>query len=171
MSIEVLTPEVASKIAAGEVVERPASAVKELIENAIDAGATDIRVEIREGGKRLIRIVDNGSGIPAAQVLLAFARHSTSKLRNLEDLDRIHTLGFRGEALASIAAVAQVTMTTCAREEAVGTLARLEGGEVVRHEPHGSPTGTAVSVENLFYNIPARRKFLRSDAAENALIA
>ena len=122
MPIEVLTPEVASKIAAGEVVERPASAVKELIENAIDAGATDIRVEIREGGKRLIRIVDNGSGIPADQVLLAFARHSTSKLRNLEDLDRIHTLGFRGEALASIASVAQVALPTRSRNEKTGTL-------------------------------------------------
>ena len=171
MPIEVLSPEVASKIAAGEVVERPASAVKELVENAIDAGATEIRVEIREGGKRLLRVVDNGSGIPGDQALLAFARHSTSKLHSLDDLDRIHTLGFRGEALASIAAVAQVTMITCVRDEPVGTLLRLEGGEVVRHEGHGSPAGTSLTVENLFYNTPARRKFLRSDGAENALIA
>ncbi len=171
MAIEVLPPEVAAKIAAGEVVERPASAVKELIENAIDAGATDIRIEIRDGGKRLIRVADNGCGIAADQASLAFARHATSKLHTLEDLDRIATLGFRGEALASIAAVSQVTMTTCARDEAVGTLLRLEGGQVVRRESHGCPPGTTITVENLFYNTPARRKFLRSDATENAVIA
>lgn len=171
MAIQVLPPEVAAKIAAGEVVERPASALKELMENAIDAGASDIRAEIREGGKRLIRVVDDGCGIPADQVPLAFARHSTSKLHSLEDLEHILTLGFRGEALASIAAVSHLTMITCTREEGIGTLVRVEGGEIVRREKHGSPPGTTVTVENLFYNTPARRKFLRSDAAENALIA
>ncbi len=171
MAIRVLPPEVAAKIAAGEVVERPASALKELMENAIDAGAADIRAEIREGGKRLIRVVDDGCGIPADQVPLAFARHSTSKLHSLEDLEHILTLGFRGEALASIAAVSRLTMITCTREEGIGTLVRVEGGEIVRREKHGVPPGTTVMVEDLFYNTPARRKFLRSDAAENALIA
>jgi DNA mismatch repair protein MutL len=166
MPIRVLTDEVAAKIAAGEVIERPASVVKELVENAIDAGATSIHVEIRQGGRRLIRVADDGCGIGSDEVELAFARHATSKLQSLEDLEHIATLGFRGEALASIAAVSQVTLLTRARGEKVGTRLRIEGAHAVRREPHGHPPGTTVSVENLFYNVPARLKFLRTDATE-----
>ena len=166
MPIKVLPPEVVAKIAAGEVVERPASVVKELIENAIDAGATDIKVEVRQGGRRLLRVIDNGSGIPADEVELAFARHSTSKLASVADLSRITTLGFRGEALPSIAAVSRVTMVTRAADEPVGTLLRLENGVVVHREKRGCPQGTVVTVENLFQNVPARLKFLRSVATE-----
>jgi DNA mismatch repair protein MutL len=166
MPIRVLPEQVASQIAAGEVVERPASAVKELVENAIDAGARDIRVEAQEGGKRLLRVVDDGCGIPAGEVPLAFHRHSTSKLQTADDLGRITTLGFRGEALASIAAVSRVTLETRAREEAVGTLVRLEGGEVVDRRESGRPPGTAVTVHDLFFNVPARRKFLRTERTE-----
>ena len=171
MPIHVLPPEVAAKIAAGEVVERPASAAKELLENAIDAGATDIRLEIRQGGKRLIRVSDNGCGIPAAEVELAFARHATSKLAAAEELDRIRTLGFRGEALASIAAVSHFTMSTRAASEEVGVRVRLEGGAIVHREGYGGPAGTTVAVENLYYNTPARSKFLRADSTEMARIA
>lgn len=170
MSIQILPPEVADKIAAGEVIERPASVVKELIENALDAGATEIRVEVRDGGQRLVRVADDGSGIPAAEAELAFARHATSKLRTADDLARIVTLGFRGEALASIAAVSQVTLLTRAQEEAVGTFLRLEEGRRVRREERGAPQGTIVTVENLFFNLPARRKFLRSPATEGGRI-
>lgn len=166
MPIRVLPPEVAAKIAAGEVVERPASVVKELIENAIDAGATEIRIEVRQGGKRLIRVADNGCGIPAAEVELAFARHSTSKLSSVEDLTRIITLGFRGEALASVAAVSHLTMLTRTADEPVGSCLRLEGGNLLNREGRGCPVGTMITVENLFYNIPARLKFLRSETTE-----
>jgi len=171
MPIQVLPPDVAGKIAAGEVVERPASAAKELLENAIDAGATDIKVEIRQGGKRLIRVVDDGSGIPPDQVELAFARHSTSKRRTAEDLDHVTTLGFRGEALASIAAVSQITMATRVAEDVVGTRVRIEGGQLLSREGQGGPVGTIITVENLYYNTPARRKFLRTDATEAARIS
>ncbi|MGC8786757.1 MAG: DNA mismatch repair endonuclease MutL [Anaerolineae bacterium] len=170
MPIRILPPQVASKIAAGEVVERPASVVKELIENAIDAGATDIRIEIKNGGRRLIRISDNGCGIPEDEAALAFARHATSKISSEEDLSHIQTLGFRGEALASIAAVSQVTMLTCAKRADAGVLLRLEGGELVQKEKRASPPGTIVTVENLFYNTPARLKFLRSEATESSHI-
>jgi DNA mismatch repair protein MutL len=166
MGIRVLAPEVTARIAAGEVVERPASVVKELVENAIDAGATDVRVDIRQGGRRLIRVADDGSGIPAEEVELAFARHATGKLTSAEDLFDIRTLGFRGEALASIAAVARVTLVTQTAGELMGTLVRLEGGEVVHREGKGRSPGTVVTVENLFYNTPARLKFLRSDPTE-----
>ena len=166
MTIRILPPEVAAKIAAGEVVERPASVVKELIENAIDAGATEIRIEVRQGGKRLIRVADNGCGIPSAEVELAFARHSTSKLSSVDDLAHIVTLGFRGEALASIAAVSHLTMLTRVTDEPVGSHLRLEGGNLANREGRGCPVGTIVTVENLFYNIPARLKFLRSEATE-----
>ena len=166
MPIRVLPPEVAAKIAAGEVVERPASVVKELIENAIDAGATEIKIEVRQGGRRLIRVIDNGVGIPADEVELAFARYSTSKLASVDDLSRIGTLGFRGEALASIAAVSQLTMVTRCADEAVGTKVRLEGGTIVQRQKKGCPQGTVVTVENLFYNVPARLKYLRSQATE-----
>jgi DNA mismatch repair protein MutL len=166
MSIRVLPPEVASRIAAGEVVERPASAVKELVENSLDAGADEIRVEVREGGQRLVRVVDNGQGIPAGEAALAFERHATSKLVSADDLEHIVTLGFRGEALASIASVAQVTLLTRHIGEDVGSQLRVEGGQLVSQEAKGAPPGTVVTVENLFYNVPARLKFLRQPATE-----
>ncbi len=166
MPIHVLPPDVASQIAAGEVVERPASVVKELVENSIDAGARDIRVETRAGGKQLIRVRDDGCGIPAAEVELAFHRHSTSKLTSADDLTRITTLGFRGEALASIGAVSRVTLDTRAADEEVGARLRFEGGRVIERGGSGRPPGTTVTVEDLFFNVPARRKFLRSDRTE-----
>ena len=166
MPIRVLSESVAAQIAAGEVIERPASVVKELVENALDAGATTVTIEVRDGGRRLIRVADDGDGIPADEVGLAFRRHSTSKLSSADDLDAIDTLGFRGEALASIASVAQVTMVTRAAGELAGSKLRLEGGQLVSLEVVGAPQGTVVGVENLFYNVPARRKFLRTDATE-----
>lgn len=170
MPIRILPPQVANQIAAGEVVERPASVVKELIENSLDAGATDIRVEIREGGRRLISVQDDGCGIPASEVSLAFQRHATSKIASAEDLNRITTLGFRGEALASIAAVAQVTLLARARDESVGTLLRMADGREVAREPHGMPPGVSVTVEHLFASLPARLKFLKQPATEAAHI-
>jgi DNA mismatch repair protein MutL len=166
MPIHVLPPEVAAKIAAGEVVERPASVVKELIENAIDAGAHSIRVEVRDGGQRLIRVTDDGCGIPRDELPLAFARHATSKLTSIEDLERIQTLGFRGEALASIAAVSRLTMVSRTADADAGALIRIEGGQQVRLGEQGTPPGTTIAVENLFYNVPARLKFLKAPATE-----
>lgn len=166
MAIIVLAEDVAAKIAAGEVIERPVSVVKELVENALDAGATDIRVEIREGGQRLIRVADNGCGIPAREVATAFQRHATSKVRSVDDLFHVRTLGFRGEALPSVAAVSRVTVVTRAREETVGTRLRLEGGRVVERAGVGAPAGAVLTVENLFYNTPARLKFLKSATSE-----
>ena len=166
MPIHILSPEVAAKIAAGEVVERPASVVKELVENGLDAGAHSIHIETADGGRRLIRVLDDGCGIPAAEVELAFARYSTSKLARAADLECIYTLGFRGEALASIAAVSQVTLISRTSDEELGALIHLEGGKVVHREGRGHPQGTAVTVETLFYNTPARRKFLRASSTE-----
>jgi DNA mismatch repair protein MutL len=166
MPIRLLPPEVAGKIAAGEVVERPASVVKELVENSLDAGATEIRVEVREGGRRLIRVADDGCGIPDEEVHLAFARHATSKLADVADLDHITSLGFRGEALASIAAVSQLTILTRPREQAMGTLLRLDGGQITHEEGRGCPAGTIATVEHLFRNVPARLKFLRQPQTE-----
>ena len=166
MPIRVLPENVASQIAAGEVVERPASVVKELIENAIDAGATAVEVETRHGGKSFIRVVDDGCGVPCGEVELAFHRHATSKLSTAHDLESITTLGFRGEALASIAAVSRMTFATRASEEGLGTHLRLEGGEIVTRREVGRPPGTDVTVESLFFNVPARRKFLRTDRTE-----
>jgi DNA mismatch repair protein MutL len=170
MPIQVLAPEVASRIAAGEVVERPASAVKELVENSLDAGADEIRVEVREGGRRLVRVVDNGQGIPAAEAALAFERHATSKLRSADELEHVDTLGFRGEALASIASVAQVTLLTRHVDEEVGSQLRVEGGHLLSQEAKGAPPGAVITVENLFYNVPARLKFLRQPATESGHI-
>ncbi|WP_025746071.1 DNA mismatch repair endonuclease MutL [Kallotenue papyrolyticum] len=170
MPIRILEPDVAAKIAAGEVVERPASVVKELVENAIDAGATEIRVEIRGGGQREIRVSDNGCGIPADEVELAFQRHATSKIRSAEDLFDVHTLGFRGEALPSIATVAQVTCITRTHDAPTGVELRLAGGELISRAPRGGSPGTTFVVRNLFYNTPARLKFLRSEATEAAQI-
>jgi DNA mismatch repair protein MutL len=166
MPIRILSQQVANQIAAGEVVERPASAVKELIENSLDAGATDIRVEVREGGCRLIRVQDNGSGISSAEARLAFERHATSKIVSLDDLNRLTTLGFRGEALASIAAVAHVTLLTRSAGQEVGALVRLREGREIAYEPWGGPPGTVVTVEHLFANLPARLKFLKQPATE-----
>ena len=166
MPIHILPPELASQIAAGEVVERPASVVKELVENAIDAGATDVRIETRDGGRRLIRVSDNGSGIPADEVELAFSRHATSKLSTADDLMRIRTLGFRGEALASLASVAVVTCVSRERLAQVGARIRIEGGALIERGATGAPAGTVVTVENLFHTIPARLKFLKSDTTE-----
>ncbi len=170
MPIRVLAPEVANQIAAGEVVERPASAVKELIENSLDAGGRDIRVEIREGGRRLIRVQDDGSGIPADEVSVAFLRHATSKLTSTDDLGHITTLGFRGEALASIASVAHVSLLTHAAGADAGTFLRLTEGREVEHGLRGAPVGTTIAVEHLFANVPARLKFLKQPATEAAHI-
>lgn len=166
-----LPPDIANKIAAGEVVERPANVVKELVENALDAGATDVRVEIQQGGQRLIRVADNGCGIPADEVELAFQHHATSKITTADDLFAVRTLGFRGEALPSIAAVSRVTMLTRPREQAAGTEIHLVGGRVTSKRPAAAPAGTVVTVEDLFFNTPARRKFLRTVATETGLIA
>ena len=148
----------------------PRPAVKELIENSLDAGATDIRVEVREGGRRLIRVQDDGCGIPAAEAALAFERHATSKLATADDLSHLSTLGFRGEALASIASVAQVALLTRSRDEETGTLIRLAEGREIGREPRGGPSGTLVTVEHLFANVPARLKFLKQPATEAAHI-
>ena len=170
MPIRVLSEELASQIAAGEVVERPASVVKELIENALDAGARSITITIEAAGRTLIRIADDGQGIPSAEVELAFARHATSKLTGVDDLFRIQTLGFRGEALASIASVSRVTALTRAAGETTGSQLRLEGGSVLERRSVGAPQGTVISVEDLFYNVPARLKFLKSDTSERGQI-
>ncbi|MHB1628046.1 MAG: DNA mismatch repair endonuclease MutL [Bacilli bacterium] len=169
--IQVLDTLVANQIAAGEVVERPAAAVKELIENAIDAGATDIRVQTREGGLALIDVQDNGQGLEQDDIEPAFLRHATSKLRSLADLARLSHLGFRGEALPSIAAVSRVTLRTRAANDEAGTEVRLEAGAVRDRQPVGCPQGTRIMVRDLFYNTPARLKFVRSLPTENARVA
>ncbi len=168
--ISVLQPHIANQIAAGEVVERPASVVKELVENAIDAEASSVTVEIQNGGMDYIRVTDNGAGIPAEDCLLAFERHATSKISLQEDLTHIETLGFRGEALASIAAVAQVELRTRPRENETGMHVRMEAGECKLEQPAGCPEGTVLEVENLFYNVPARRKFLKSARTEGGYV-
>ena len=166
MPIRVLPTEVSSKIAAGEVIERPASAVKELVENSLDAGATEVGIELTAGGADQIRVADNGSGIPGGEVELAFERFATSKLSGAPDLDSISTLGFRGEALPSIAAVSDLTLVTRAAGETSGTLIHVSDGEVVDARQEGASPGTIVTVRHLFRSFPARRKFLRSAAAE-----
>jgi DNA mismatch repair protein MutL len=169
--IRVLSDNVANKIAAGEVVERPASVVKELLENSLDAGATDLRIDIDSGGRRLIRIADNGSGMLRDDALLAFERHATSKLSDVKDLLSIATLGFRGEALPSIASVSRLLLETRAAEETTGAAVEIAGGKILRVDEFSRPTGTTISVRDLFYNVPARKKFLRSDQTELAHIA
>ena len=171
MPIHILPETIASQIAAGEVVERPASVVKELIENALDAGARNITVHVEGGGRALLRVADDGAGIPAAEVSLAFARHATSKLETAEDLNHVQTLGFRGEALASIASVSRVALVTRSPTEPAGVQVRLEGGLLVAQTHIGAPQGTVISVENLFYNVPARLKFLKSETAERSHIS
>src|SRR5262245_54540203 len=168
--IRVLRPRDAERIAAGEVVERPASVVKELVENALDAGARSVRVEIRGGGLRLVRVVDDGCGIPADEIALAFERHATSKIRGVDDLERLATLGFRGEALPSIAAVAEVTMLTAADGDALGQEALVRGGRVVGLTPRPRARGTTVAVRYLFQTVPARLKFVANARGEVAAI-
>ncbi len=171
MAIKILEPGVISKIAAGEVVERPASVVKELIENSLDVGATQISVEARGGGVSLIRVIDNGAGIPADEVELAFHRHATSKIDSFTDLDAVSSLGFRGEALPSIASVAQVEMLTRTLDVVAGTYLNLKNGEVVEKGKRGCPRGTTVTVRHLFQNVPARFKFLKSATTESSHIS
>lgn len=166
MTIHILPDVLIAQIAAGEVVERPASAIKELIENALDADASHIHVEVKNSGRALIRISDNGTGIPADEVPVAFARHATSKLNKIEDLERLLTLGFRGEALSSIASVSRLTITTRHRDEKMGTQLQIEGGNFIKQQAVGAPSGTVIAVENLFYNTPARLKFLKADQTE-----
>ena len=169
--IRILPENVANKIAAGEVVERPASVVKELLENALDAGARSIRVEVESGGKRMIRVIDDGTGMAHDDALLAFERHATSKLRTADDLLSIATLGFRGEALPSIAAVSRLLLQTRAAEEEEGTRIEFAGGKLVNVKPEGLPAGTTLSVADLFYCVPARRNFLKSETTELGHIA
>ncbi|HYI97829.1 MAG TPA: DNA mismatch repair endonuclease MutL [Bryobacteraceae bacterium] len=169
--IRILSDHVANKIAAGEVVERPASVLKELLENSLDAGASDMRIEIENGGRRLIRIADNGSGMLRDDALLAFERHATSKLRDADDLLAISTLGFRGEALPSIAAVSRLLLETRAADETTGTAVEIAGGKIFRCDEAALPRGTVITVRDLFFNVPARRKFLRTDQTELAHIA
>ena len=169
--IHQLPPEVIGQIAAGEVVEKPAAAIKELVENSMDAGATAITVDIREGGIASFRVADNGSGIQPSDIRLAFARHATSKIRTAEDLYGVQSLGFRGEALASIAAVSKVTCQTRARGQEMGVMVRNEGGEIVDIQDSACPEGTTFTVKELFYNAPVRRKFLKKPAAETAAVS
>jgi DNA mismatch repair protein MutL len=169
--VRVLSDAVANKIAAGEVVERPASVVKELLENSLDAGATDLRIQVESGGRHLIRIADNGCGMLRDDALLAFERHATSKLSDVRDLISIATLGFRGEALPSIASVSRLVLETRCEEETTGAAIEFSGGKLLRCDEFPGPPGTTITVRDLFFNVPARKKFLRSDQTELAHIA
>jgi DNA mismatch repair protein MutL len=169
--IHVLSERVANQIAAGEVVERPASVVKELLENALDAGSTRIRIHVEAGGKKVIQITDNGCGMVRDDAMLAFERHATSKIKNTEDLLSVATLGFRGEALPSIASVARLHLKTRAQEEAAGTVIEINGGKMIRVEEAGLPLGTSITVRDLFFNTPARKKFLKAESTELSHIA
>jgi DNA mismatch repair protein MutL len=169
--IKILPDQVANKIAAGEVVERPASVVKELLENSLDAGSTDLRIEVEAGGRRLIRIVDDGCGMLRDDALLAFERHATSKLRDVKDLLSIATLGFRGEALPSIASVSRLLLETRSQEETTGSRIEIAGGKMLRCEEAALGGGTIITVRDLFFNVPARKKFLRTDQTELAHVA
>ncbi|GAK94452.1 DNA mismatch repair protein MutL [Nonlabens ulvanivorans] len=164
--IRLLPDHVANQIAAGEVVQRPASVVKELLENAIDAGATQISLIVKDAGKTLIQVIDDGKGMSMTDARMAFERHATSKITNANDLFDLHTKGFRGEALASVAAIAHVSLKTKREDDDLGTILEIEGSKVVNQEPVVTTKGTMISVRNLFYNVPARRKFLKSDNVE-----
>ncbi len=164
--IQLLPDSVANQIAAGEVVQRPASAVKELLENALDAGADKIQLIVKDAGKALIQVIDNGCGMTVTDARMCFERHATSKVRKADDLFTIRTMGFRGEAMASIAAIAQVEMKTKRHEDEVGTAIQVEGSSVIKQEPAATANGTSISVKNLFYNTPARRNFLKSNPTE-----
>lgn len=165
-TIQLLPDHIANQIAAGEVIQRPASAVKELLENAVDAGATEIRLIVTEAGKSLIQVIDNGKGMNETDARLCFERHATSKIRQIDDLFHINTMGFRGEALASVAAVAQVELKTRRAADELGTYIEIENSMVVRQEPCATAPGTSIAMKNLFFNVPARRNFLKSNAAE-----
>jgi DNA mismatch repair protein MutL len=169
--IHVLSERVANQIAAGEVVERPASVVKELLENALDAGSTRIRIHVEAGGKKVIQITDNGCGMVRDDAMLAFERHATSKIKDTEDLLSVATLGFRGEALPSIASVARLHLETRAQEEPAGTVIEINGGKMIRVEEAGLPLGTSITVRDLFFNTPARKKFLKAESTELSHIA
>lgn len=164
--IQLLPDNIANQIAAGEVIQRPASAVKELLENAVDAGATEINLIVTDAGKALIQVIDNGKGMSETDARMAFERHATSKIKNIEDLFKIKTMGFRGEALASIAAVAQVELKSKRDEDETGVFIEIENSQVIKQEPIAVPTGTSIAMKNLFFNVPARRNFLKSNAAE-----
>lgn len=164
--IQLLPDHIANQIAAGEVIQRPASAVKELLENAVDAGATDIQLFVNDAGKQLVQVIDNGCGMSETDARMAFERHATSKIRQIEDLFRIKTMGFRGEALASIAAVAQVEVKTRRAADTAGCYLEIENSRVALQEPVAAPVGTSIAMKNLFFNVPARRNFLKSNAAE-----
>ncbi|MFN2439197.1 MAG: DNA mismatch repair endonuclease MutL [Chitinophagaceae bacterium] len=164
--IQLLPDHIANQIAAGEVIQRPASAVKELLENAVDAGATSIKLIINDGGKSLIQVIDNGAGMSETDARMCFERHATSKIKNIDDLFHIRTMGFRGEALASIAAVAQVELTTKREKDEVGTYIEIENSLVIKQQPVAAPAGTSIAMKNLFFNVPARRNFLKSNASE-----
>jgi DNA mismatch repair protein MutL len=164
--IQLLPDNIANQIAAGEVIQRPASAVKELLENAVDAGATEIRLYVQDAGKALVQVTDNGSGMSETDARMCFERHATSKIKNIDDLFHIRTMGFRGEALASIAAVAQVELRTRKNDSDIGTRIEIENSQVQKQDPVATPPGTSISMKNLFFNVPARRNFLKSNAAE-----
>ena len=164
--IQLLPDNIANQIAAGEVIQRPASAVKELLENAVDAGATSIQLIVNDAGKSLVQVIDNGKGMSDTDARMCFERHATSKINTIDDLFRIRTMGFRGEALASIAAVAQVEMKTKKPGDDIGTFIEIENSVVRRQEPIGTPAGTSISMKNVFFNVPARRNFLKSNPAE-----
>ncbi len=164
--IKLLPEHVANQIAAGEVIQRPASVVKELLENAIDAGSTQITLLIKEGGKTFIQVIDNGKGMSASDARMCWERHATSKIAAAEDIFNIRTMGFRGEALASIASIAQVELKTKRAEDTVGTLIQIEASEVKKQESFAGITGTSLTIKNLFFNIPARRNFLKSNPVE-----
>jgi len=164
--IHLLPDNIANQIAAGEVIQRPASAVKELLENAVDAGATEIKLVVVEAGKTLIQVIDNGKGMSETDARMSFERHATSKIKNIDDLFRIKTMGFRGEALASIAAVAQVELKTKKEEDTAGTYIEIENSAVIKQEPVAMEKGTSIAMKNLFFNVPARRNFLKSNPAE-----
>jgi DNA mismatch repair protein MutL len=164
--IQLLPDNIANQIAAGEVIQRPASAVKELLENAVDAGATEIKLIVNDAGKSLIQVIDNGQGMSETDARMCFERHATSKIKNIDDLFHIRTMGFRGEALASIAAVAQVELRTRKSENEVGTCIEIENSVVTKQQPVATPVGTSICMKNLFFNVPARRNFLKSNAAE-----
>ena len=166
-----LSPHIANLIAAGEVVERPASVVKELLENAVDAGASKVTVEIRDGGMTFIRITDNGCGMSTEDARTAFLRHATSKLRSAEDLAAISTMGFRGEALAAIASVSRIDLLTKMPGSLVGTSLALEAGNIIEESEAGCPDGTTIIVRDLFYNTPARMKFMKADTVEGAKVS
>src|SRR5438477_1243401 len=167
----VLSETVANQIAAGEVVERPASVVKEMLENSLDAAATRIKISVEAGGKKLIQITDNGCGMVRDDAMLAFERHATSKIKNAEDLLSVSTLGFRGEALPSIASVSRLRLETRAAEETAGTVVEINGSKIARVEEAGLPLGTSITVRDLFFNVPARKKFLKAESTELSHIA